>query len=188
MSPSAAFSSDMFRTYAGVVLGLLLAGGLLIAILRWVTASQRKPCLAVVYLLAGDGPGGPAGHFCRPRAYNFARHALGRLRLQGICPGHRAVSRLADDRRGLRRHRCHGPGFVDGRPHLALARLVRAVCGPAGLRHHRHLADPHPSQPRRGAAPSPSPWRSWDICTSAGCSAIWRSWPTPAMPTGICST
>ncbi|MGD0898108.1 MAG: phosphatidate cytidylyltransferase [Thermoguttaceae bacterium] len=35
MCPSAALSSDVFRIYAGVILGLLLAGGLLIAILRW---------------------------------------------------------------------------------------------------------------------------------------------------------
>jgi phosphatidate cytidylyltransferase len=35
MSPSAALSSDVFRIYAGVVLGLLLVGGLLIAVLRW---------------------------------------------------------------------------------------------------------------------------------------------------------
>ena len=35
MSPSAALSSDVFRIYAGVVLGLLVAGGLLIAVLRW---------------------------------------------------------------------------------------------------------------------------------------------------------
>ncbi len=35
MSPSAALSSDVFRIYAGVVLGLLVAGGLLIATLRW---------------------------------------------------------------------------------------------------------------------------------------------------------
>jgi phosphatidate cytidylyltransferase len=35
MSPSAALSSDVFRIYAGIILGLLLAGGLLIAVLRW---------------------------------------------------------------------------------------------------------------------------------------------------------
>ena len=35
MSPSAALSSDVFRTYAGVVLGALIVGGLLLAILRW---------------------------------------------------------------------------------------------------------------------------------------------------------
>jgi phosphatidate cytidylyltransferase len=35
MSPSAALSSDVFRIYAGVVLGVLVAGGLLIATLRW---------------------------------------------------------------------------------------------------------------------------------------------------------
>ncbi|MGA2255826.1 MAG: phosphatidate cytidylyltransferase [Thermoguttaceae bacterium] len=35
MSPSAALSSDVFLIYACVVLGLLIAGGLLIATLRW---------------------------------------------------------------------------------------------------------------------------------------------------------
>ena len=35
MSPSAALSSDVFRIYAGVVLGALVVGGLLIATLRW---------------------------------------------------------------------------------------------------------------------------------------------------------
>ncbi len=35
MSPSAALSSDVFRIYAGVVLGVLVLGGLLIATLRW---------------------------------------------------------------------------------------------------------------------------------------------------------
>ena len=35
MSPSAALASDVFRIYAGVVLGLLLVGGVLIATLRW---------------------------------------------------------------------------------------------------------------------------------------------------------
>jgi phosphatidate cytidylyltransferase len=35
MCPSAALSSDVFRIYAGIVLGLLIAGGLLIAVLRW---------------------------------------------------------------------------------------------------------------------------------------------------------
>ncbi len=36
MSPSAALSSEVFRIYAGVVLGMLIAGGLLIAFFRWV--------------------------------------------------------------------------------------------------------------------------------------------------------
>lgn len=35
MSPSAAWSSDIVRIYAGIVLGILLVSGLLIAILRW---------------------------------------------------------------------------------------------------------------------------------------------------------
>ena len=35
MSPSAALSSDVFRIYAGMVLGLMAAGGMLIAALRW---------------------------------------------------------------------------------------------------------------------------------------------------------
>ena len=35
MSPSQALTSDVFRIYAGVVLGLLILGGLLIAVLRW---------------------------------------------------------------------------------------------------------------------------------------------------------
>jgi phosphatidate cytidylyltransferase len=35
MSPSMALSSDVFRAYAGVLAGLLIAGGLLIALLRW---------------------------------------------------------------------------------------------------------------------------------------------------------
>jgi len=35
MSPSMALSSDVFRAYAGMLAGLLIAGGLLIALLRW---------------------------------------------------------------------------------------------------------------------------------------------------------
>lgn len=35
MSPGAALSSEVFRIYAGIVVGLLIAGGLLIAALRW---------------------------------------------------------------------------------------------------------------------------------------------------------
>lgn len=35
MSPSAALSSDVFRIYAGVLLGLVIVGGLVIATLRW---------------------------------------------------------------------------------------------------------------------------------------------------------
>jgi phosphatidate cytidylyltransferase len=35
MSPSAALSNSVFLTYAGVVLGLVIGGGLLIATLRW---------------------------------------------------------------------------------------------------------------------------------------------------------
>jgi phosphatidate cytidylyltransferase len=35
MSPTAALSSDVFRTYAAIVFGLVVAGGLLIATLRW---------------------------------------------------------------------------------------------------------------------------------------------------------
>ena len=57
MSPSAALSSDVFRIYAGVVLGLLAVGGLLLATLRWGLHRDVSSCLAVVYFLAGDGPG-----------------------------------------------------------------------------------------------------------------------------------
>jgi phosphatidate cytidylyltransferase len=35
MSPSAALASDVFRIYAGILLGLVIGGGLLIATLRW---------------------------------------------------------------------------------------------------------------------------------------------------------
>ena len=133
MSPSAALSSDIFRIYAGVVLGLLLVGGLLIATLRWVlhrnvshawqsyTSWLVMVPLVLLGIFAGRVPTIVLLTLLAVFAFKEYARATGLYRdwlmtgvvyLGIVAMG--LVSMMYD-------------------PHVALARLVRPVCGPARL-------------------------------------------------------
>ncbi len=113
MSPSAALSSDVFLIYAGIVLGLVVVGGLLIATLRWglhrdvshawqsYTSWLVMIPLVVCGIFAGRVPLIVLSTLLAVFAFKEYARATG------------LVSRLADDRHGLFRHPCHGRGFGD---------------------------------------------------------------------------
>ncbi len=118
MSPSAAFSSDVFRIYAGVVLGLLVVGGLLIATLRWglhrnvshawqsYTSWLVMAPLVVLGIFAGRVPLIVLLTLLAVFAFKEYARATGLYR-DWLMTG---VVYL-----GIR---CHGPGFRDGRSAL----------------------------------------------------------------------
>ena len=146
MSPEAALHSDVFKIYLAILLGMLAVAGAAIGVLGLILKKDvahawksYRSWLIMIPLVLVCVFLGPAGD-------DRILHAAGNLRLQGIRPGDRLVSRLVDDRRGLSRHFGSGRAFGHDRSAAGHAGLVRHVHRLAGVCHRADSADSDPSQ------------------------------------------
>ena len=109
MSPSAALHDPVFRAYIGIVFGVLLGAGIVLALLQFAFRESNSE--------AFGKPIAPGSGWRRsPRLVIFAGRmpfivgvtVLAHFRVQGIRAWLRAGSRSVDDWRGLRRDYCGG--------------------------------------------------------------------------------
>ena len=187
MSPTAALASDVFRIYLILIVAILVVAGAVLAVLRWGLRRDvghawkaYRGWLVMVPLLVGPiflGRAATILFVTLVSIFGFKEYA-------------RAT--------GLYRDWVMTTVVYLGIVAVGVVSLVPdpQLAGPAGmacLRFCRRMSLPRSCSCRlcgivRKGNCKRSPWRCWASSTSAGCSAMRASWPTPTTPTAICST
>ena len=103
MSPSAALADPVFRAYVGIMLGVLVGAGAILALLQFVFRIELGNVWKTYHSWLWMAPLVAVADFRRARSVHHRGNGARVLCIQGICACLRVGSRPLDDRDGFRR-------------------------------------------------------------------------------------